>query len=461
MATSAAESGAGVPEIQIGCLYYYTDRDGAEKPVKVLSIDRSLEPPSYTILIDGASRETEADRLRIRPAADSTDGGSPATRIAIPDSFRCPISGALMEDPVVDPEGNTFDRAGIVHWLTRNSTSPITRSRLTVDMLKPNRALADSIATFKPLLESEDDGTAKMQHPEVKRAFEEEEAFRDSSMWIGRVRLQVLRATALPKSDAIVVISNGSSHMLKIPEKPEDSSFKKATPSVAGKDPVWNHDVTFPVAARVGQDDGRGLLFNVKQLAVGKQWTGKNEGEWLGKVTLDLGPLIARGGQAEELALPILKKGLPVGEAKLHLVVSCESNAYEAFAEQVAQETANAPDRTAPQQKEDVMTLLTAGMNAANCIKSGQLWRDPKTGMRAGQDLGKALRGVVGGPDVNGEGWSTEQLFTDEQMAEQRRVYDDAFDRGGVVCARDALRVLMDQQRLHNQEAAAARRSGN
>jgi hypothetical protein len=52
----------------------------------------------------------------------------------------------------VDPEGNTYDRASIEQWLARNPTSPITRSRMTKHDLKPNRALADAIATLKPML---------------------------------------------------------------------------------------------------------------------------------------------------------------------------------------------------------------------------------------------------------------------------------------------------------------------
>ena len=75
------------------------------------------------------------------------------TRFPVPESFKCPITHDLMVDPVVDPEGNTYDRASIEQWLARNPTSPITRSRMTKDDLKPNRALADSIATLKPMLE--------------------------------------------------------------------------------------------------------------------------------------------------------------------------------------------------------------------------------------------------------------------------------------------------------------------
>jgi hypothetical protein len=76
-----------------------------------------------------------------------------------------------MVDPVVDPEGNTYDRASIEQWLARNPTSPITRSRMTKDDLTPNRALADLIATFKPMLEikpNADSIAAFKPMPEIK-----------------------------------------------------------------------------------------------------------------------------------------------------------------------------------------------------------------------------------------------------------------------------------------------------
>ena len=45
--------------------------------------------------------------------------------------------------------GNTYNRDSIEAWLKKNSTSPVTRSPLTVDRLSPNRALAEAIAEWK------------------------------------------------------------------------------------------------------------------------------------------------------------------------------------------------------------------------------------------------------------------------------------------------------------------------
>ena len=64
----------------------------------------------------------------------------------IPVSFICPLTQDVMEDPVIDPEGNSYERQSIEQWLTMgNTTSPVTRTHLTIDQLVPNRALKDAI----------------------------------------------------------------------------------------------------------------------------------------------------------------------------------------------------------------------------------------------------------------------------------------------------------------------------
>eukprot|EP01114_Cavostelium_apophysatum_P023812 TRINITY_DN908_c0_g1_i1.p1 TRINITY_DN908_c0_g1~~TRINITY_DN908_c0_g1_i1.p1 ORF type:complete len:832 (+),score=277.31 TRINITY_DN908_c0_g1_i1:122-2497(+) len=62
-----------------------------------------------------------------------------------PESFYCPLTQELMDDPVVDPEGNSYEREAIEKWLEKDPTSPITRTALTKGDLVPNRALKDAI----------------------------------------------------------------------------------------------------------------------------------------------------------------------------------------------------------------------------------------------------------------------------------------------------------------------------
>lgn len=60
-------------------------------------------------------------------------------------AFLCPITRTVMTDPVIDPEGNSYERSAIMDWLQRSSTSPVTRAPLTARDLAPNRALREAI----------------------------------------------------------------------------------------------------------------------------------------------------------------------------------------------------------------------------------------------------------------------------------------------------------------------------
>ena len=56
-------------------------------------------------------------------------------------TMMCPISHEIMVDPVVDPDGHSYEREAILEWLSRDSRSPITRKPISRDELRPNRAL--------------------------------------------------------------------------------------------------------------------------------------------------------------------------------------------------------------------------------------------------------------------------------------------------------------------------------
>ena len=68
---------------------------------------------------------------------------------SIPNSFICSITHEIMTDPVIDNEGNSYEKLAIINWLENHSTSPITRNYLDKTHLKPNRALLDAIETYK------------------------------------------------------------------------------------------------------------------------------------------------------------------------------------------------------------------------------------------------------------------------------------------------------------------------
>lgn len=63
-------------------------------------------------------------------------------------NFYCPITQEIMRDPVVDRDGNSYEREAIMTWLERESHSPITRNRMSASDLVPNRSLRSSIEDY-------------------------------------------------------------------------------------------------------------------------------------------------------------------------------------------------------------------------------------------------------------------------------------------------------------------------
>ena len=60
-------------------------------------------------------------------------------------AMTCPLTGELMRDPVIDADGNSFERANILVWLKDRGRSPITNRVMTKDELRPNTILRETI----------------------------------------------------------------------------------------------------------------------------------------------------------------------------------------------------------------------------------------------------------------------------------------------------------------------------
>jgi hypothetical protein len=63
-------------------------------------------------------------------------------------SLTCPISKQIMQDPVVDTYGHSYERSAILKWLEGNMTSPNTRQPLRREDLRPNHALRAVIEQY-------------------------------------------------------------------------------------------------------------------------------------------------------------------------------------------------------------------------------------------------------------------------------------------------------------------------
>jgi hypothetical protein len=64
------------------------------------------------------------------------------------ESFLCPISQEIMQDPVITPNGISYERKTIINWLEKNSVCPITKKPLNKEQLITNYALKQAIDDY-------------------------------------------------------------------------------------------------------------------------------------------------------------------------------------------------------------------------------------------------------------------------------------------------------------------------
>ena len=61
----------------------------------------------------------------------------------------CPIKLEYMKHPMLTPSGNYYEKTAIIDWINKNQTDPMTREKLTVDMLIEDKEYAKKIKEYK------------------------------------------------------------------------------------------------------------------------------------------------------------------------------------------------------------------------------------------------------------------------------------------------------------------------
>lgn len=84
----------------------------------------------------------------------------------LPDEFYCTLTLDLCHEPVIDPDGYTYEREAIVHWVQNNGDSPVTRKSLSVEQLYDNNAVLS-------ILLEESEKPEDEVHPCIRRWKEE------------------------------------------------------------------------------------------------------------------------------------------------------------------------------------------------------------------------------------------------------------------------------------------------
>ena len=62
-----------------------------------------------------------------------------------PKSYICPLTMSVMFDPVLDNEGNSYERKALMQWLEKNQISPVSRQPMSKRLVVPNIALREAI----------------------------------------------------------------------------------------------------------------------------------------------------------------------------------------------------------------------------------------------------------------------------------------------------------------------------
>ena len=67
----------------------------------------------------------------------------------------CPIKLEYMKHPVLTPSGNYYEKSAIIEWIKKNQTDPMTREKLTVDMLIEDKEYSKKIKEYKKKFKKE------------------------------------------------------------------------------------------------------------------------------------------------------------------------------------------------------------------------------------------------------------------------------------------------------------------
>ena len=73
---------------------------------------------------------------------------TPQSLLEEPPKFMCPIGLYLMVDPVIDANGDTYDRKSIEKWFEKSQKSPLTNEVLSNKNLIPNNDLKSDVMEY-------------------------------------------------------------------------------------------------------------------------------------------------------------------------------------------------------------------------------------------------------------------------------------------------------------------------
>ena len=61
----------------------------------------------------------------------------------------CPITLEYMENPVLCPSGNYYEKSAIIKWIAKNHNDPLSREHLSIDMLVEDEEYRKQIINYR------------------------------------------------------------------------------------------------------------------------------------------------------------------------------------------------------------------------------------------------------------------------------------------------------------------------
>lgn len=107
--------------------------------------------PHHLAPLSGHHAPDSLNKKRPLPALRTAARASHAPRDAVPPQFVCALSGNVMQEPVVSPYGDVFDKAAVLAWLAEHQCCPLDASRTLrqQDLAAAPQQLADGLRDFR------------------------------------------------------------------------------------------------------------------------------------------------------------------------------------------------------------------------------------------------------------------------------------------------------------------------
>eukprot|EP00804_Cyclotella_cryptica_P013784 CCRYP_016891-RA/>CCRYP_016891-RA protein AED:0.03 eAED:0.03 QI:587/1/1/1/1/1/3/401/700 len=129
-----------------------TKQQHANPTTKNSSVTSTIAPVMTDSKHSDDSSDDHTEVLSLTSSSDLSSSSAnartsfpPNTCTNFPSYFLCPITRSVMSDPVIDREGNTFERDAILRWLVLYESSPLTGNAVKMEELITDRVVKGAI----------------------------------------------------------------------------------------------------------------------------------------------------------------------------------------------------------------------------------------------------------------------------------------------------------------------------